>query len=328
MPEVTRLGKGVWDHDYDPSPLNIGANLPLGPRSACSLNPWQYFQTQGFQMKFFLFALFAGFIALLPQKSDAFIYGEDYRVDYVSETPWLDQANRPLSLCVLKEYWHIMWIPVWSSYEYVLADNNCDTDSIYSYQDGELAAEIKNGDITSIDNPEVPMTFGRILWGYTLLLAIIPVVLFGIYAVRAQNKRSARRAELTAHIPEKVRGPLAFLLQAALSDGAADDNELNAISRALKDVYSQRLTVPQLRELIDNTDMNADAPEIGTFLLQATGEEKHQALRLLVMVTAADGRLDDAEMKFAVEMGAKLGFTQADVSQVYQAMSTPAEPEV
>jgi len=279
-------------------------------------------------MKFLQFALIAGLISVLPQKSDAFVYGEDYRLDYVSETPWLDQSDRPMALCVLKEYWHIMWIPIWSSYEYALATDNCDTDTIYQYKDGELASEIANGDITSIDSTDVPMTFGRILWGYTLLLAIIPVVLFGLWAMRAQSQRSAKRAELTAHIPEKVRGPLAFCLQAALSDGTADDSELTAIANALKQVYSQRLSVTQLRELVDNTDANMAAPEIETFLKTATGEEKHKALQLLVMVTAADGRLDEAEMKFAVEAGAKLGFTQPDVAQVYKAMQGGGDPEV
>jgi tellurite resistance protein len=74
--------------------------------------------------------------------------------------------------------------------------------------------------------------------------------------------------------------------------------------------------------------MNAEAPEIKNFLMLGTNEEKHQALRLLVMVTAADGNLDQAELKFAVEMGAKLGFTQADVAQVYQGMRGKADTQV
>ena len=175
----------------------------------------------------------------------------------------------------------------------------------------------------------MPLTFARILWGFPLIILAVLGGLFAIYAVRAQNKRSAQRAELTAHIPQQVRGPLAFLLQAALSDGSADDGELDAISKALKEVYNQRLTVAQLRELVDITDMNPDAPEIKTFLENASHDQKHEALRLLVMVTAADGRLDEKELKFAVEMGAKLGFTQDDVRMVYQGMAgtPPADPQ-
>ena len=253
----------------------------------------------------------------IPQKSQAFIYGSDYSLSYVSDTKWTDNAGRPVALCVLKEYWHIMWIPGWSWYEYVLAPNACDTESIYRYEPGKLEGEIARGEITTITSATVPMTFGRILWGFTLSLLLIPLALFGLFALRAKGKRSARRAQLTAHIPEKVRGPLAFCLQAAMSDGTADDTELNAIAAALKTVYSQRLSVDQLRELVANTDTTMDAPEIKTFLQTASGDEKHKALQLVVMVTAADGRLDENELKFAVHAGAKLGFTAADVTQVY-----------
>ena len=253
-----------------------------------------------------------------------------------SETMWQDDGGNnlslslslSLSLCVLRKRYHVMWVAIWSNYEYAVADNRCDTDSLFEYPAEMILADIESGEMTAIDCPDVPLTLGRIFWGFTWLILLIPVVLFCIWAIRAQNKRSARRAELTSHIPEKVHGPLAFCLQAALSDGTADDNERAAISNALKEVYSQCLTVQQLRELVDNTDMNAEAPEIKNFLVLGTNEEKHQALRLLVMVTAADGNLDQAELKFAVEMGAKLGFTQADVAQVYQGMRRKADTQV
>ena len=245
-----------------------------------------------------------------------------------SETMWQDDGGNNLSLCVLRKRYHVMWVAIWSNYEYAVADNRCDTDGLFEYPAEMILADIESGEMTAIDGPDVPLTLGRIFWGFTWLILLIPVVLFCIWAIRAQNKRSARRAELTSHIPEKVHGPLAFCLQSALSDGTADDNELAAISNALKEVYSQCLTVQQLRELVDNTDMNAEAPEIKNFLMLGTNEEKYQALRLLVMVTAADGNLDQAELKFAVEMGAKLGFTQADVAQVYQGMRGKADTQV
>lgn len=272
-------------------------------------------------MKFVAIALFALLFIVPAQKSEAFVYGEDYSLSYVGDTEWLDDRDQPMSLCVLQEYWHIMWIPVWSSYEYALAVNECDTDSIYQYREGELAQEIANGQITVIDDPVVPMSLSRILWGYTGLIIIGIGMLFGLLAIRRANKRSARRAELTSHIPANVRGPLAFCLQAAMSDGTADDSELAAIVRALKEVYRTPMTVPQLREIVQNTDMDANAPEIKEFLTGATGDQKHEVLRLLVMVTAADGKLEEAEMKFAVESAQKLGFTQADVAQVFNAMS-------
>lgn len=75
-------------------------------------------------MKTIAALLFASVLFALPQKSEAFIYGSDYSLDYVSETPWTDNFDQPMALCVLKEYWHIMWIPGWSSYEYVLGVNN------------------------------------------------------------------------------------------------------------------------------------------------------------------------------------------------------------
>jgi len=273
-------------------------------------------------MKYIAALVLAIGLMATPQKAEAFIYGSDYNLTYVSDTPWRDNADRPLALCVLKEYWHIMWIPGWSSYEYVLGVNNCDSDSVYQYQPGELEGEIARGEITSISDAAVPMTFGRILGGFPLLILLGLAGVFGLWAVQMSKKRSARRAELTSHIPAKVRGPLAFCLQAALSDGTADDSELNAISGALKEVYSQRFTIDQLRELVDNTDMDENAPEIEEFLMSASTEEKMQALRMLIMVTAADGRLDEAEMKFAVQSGAKLGFTPDDVRMVYQGLQT------
>lgn len=279
-------------------------------------------------MKILYFALLALFVSILPQKSDAFIYGSDEKMFFHSETEWQDNVGNDLALCVLRKRYHVMWVAVWSNYSYAIADNRCDTDSLFEYPADMINADIASGEMTAIDGPDVPLSLGRIFWGFTWLILLIPVVLFGIWAIREQNKRSARRAELTAHIPEKVRGPLAFCLQAALSDGTADDSELAAISRALKEVYSQRLSVEQLRELVDQTDMNPDAPEIKTFLDTASTDEKHKALQLLVMVTAADGQLDDAEMKFAVESGAKLGFTQADVAQVFKEMRSAADPAV
>ncbi len=279
-------------------------------------------------MKFLHIAVIAFVFSLVAQKSDAFIYGSDEKMFFHSETMWQDDGGNNLSLCVLRKRYHVMWVAIWSNYEYAVADNRCDTDSLFEYSAEMILADIESGEMTAIDGPDVPLTLGRIFWGFTWLILLIPVVLFGIWAIRAQNNRSARRAELTSHIPEKVHGPLAFCLQAALSDGTADDNELAAISNALKEVYSQCLTVQQLRELVDNTEMNAEAPEIKNFLMLGTNEEKHQALRLLVMVTAADGNLDQAELKFAVEMGAKLGFTQADVAQVYQGMRGKADTQV
>lgn len=278
-------------------------------------------------MKLLQFALIACLISLLPQKSDAFVYGSDEKMTFHSETEWVDNRGNALSLCVLRSRWHIMWLSVWSSYEYAVADNRCDTDSLYEYTPAQITEDIASGELTSINSPDVPLTLGRIFWGFTWLVIAVPLILFGLWGIRQTSKRNARRAELTAHIPEKVRGPLAFCLQAALSDGTADDSELTAISGALKEVYSQRLSVAQLRELVEQTDMDPEAPEIQTFLMTASNDEKHKALQLLVMVTAADGNLDNAELKFAVEMGAKLGFTQADVAQVYQAMSGKPAPE-
>ena len=278
-------------------------------------------------MKFLQFGLIACLISLLPQKSDAFVYGSDEKMFFYSETDFQDNSGRELALCVLRKRYHVMWIAVWSNYSYAVAGNKCDTDTLYEYTEAQIRQDIASGELTAISSPEVPLNFSRFFWGYTWLLVAIPFVLLGLWGIRDHKKRTAKRAELTAHIPQQVRGPLAFLLQAALSDGTADDVELAAISAALKDVYSQRLSVAQLREIVDNTDMDFSAAEIETFVQTASNDDKHQALRLLIMVVMSDGNLDETEMKFAVEAGAKLGFTQDDVAQAYQAMSAPAAPE-
>ena len=279
-------------------------------------------------MKLLTFLAAVFFVSVLPQKSDAFVYGTDEKMFFHSETQWYDNSGNEMALCVLRKRYHVMWIAVWSNYSYAVADNRCDTDSLYLYSEQDIQKDIASCELTSISSPEVPLNLSRVFWGFTWLIVAVPLVLFGLWGIRQTKIRNAKRAELTAGIPANVRGPLAFLLQAALSDGTADDSELNAITRGVKDIYNLRLTVPQLREIVENTDVDMDAPEIKGFLASATGEEKHQALRLLVMVTAADGKLDESELKFAVDAGAKLGFTQADVAQVYKAMSTPAEPQV
>ncbi|AKS46852.1 Tellurite resistance protein TerB [Octadecabacter temperatus] len=279
-------------------------------------------------MKLLSFIAAVFFVSVIPQKSEAFVYGTDEKMFFHSETEWTDNAGNEMSLCVLRKRYHLMWIAVWSNYSYAVADNRCDTDSLFLYPEEDILKDIASGELTAISSPEVPLNFSRVFWGFTLLIALVPLVLLGLWGMRQTKIRNAKRAELTAGIPTNVQGPLAFLLQAALSDGTADDAELTAITRAVKEIYNLRLTVPQLREIVDNTDVDMEAPEIKGFLASGTGEEKHQALRLLVMVTAADGKLDESELKFAVEAGAKLGFTQADVAQVYKAMSAPAEPQV
>ena len=83
-------------------------------------------------MKFVQFALLACFISVMPQKSEAFVYGTDEKMFFHSDTQW-DEGGNEISLCVLRKRYHLMWLAVWSNYSYVLAENQCDTDSLYFY---------------------------------------------------------------------------------------------------------------------------------------------------------------------------------------------------
>ena len=60
--------------------------------------------------------------SLVDQKSDAFIYGSDEKMFFHSETMWQDDGGNNLSLCVLRKRYHVMWVAIWSNYEYAVAD--------------------------------------------------------------------------------------------------------------------------------------------------------------------------------------------------------------
>lgn len=117
-----------------------------------------------------------------------------------------------------------------------------------------------------------------------------------------------------AHDPAKARALADILLDAATADAPLDEDELVDIEALLLKVLGVAELEPELKAHVEGFDPKTHDLELSVVTLGLeTEHDKHELVRAVAAVIAADHRVERVERAFTFELAARIGLPLADV---------------
>lgn len=243
--------------------------------------------------------------ALLPTEAAAKRYtipssGFGESLLFIAETEQRDAEGQPLALCYLGEGITLLTARLtFEAKEYVLAPNQCETDSYYALTLHQMimgkAAGLFPSNIPEI--PETPTEIKLRNYGFFGLIALILGVglisklvssMGGLQAMT--SKRGPRKSRYN---DETAVHALAAMCYVATCDGDYDQREIKQISHTLSALTGCVYTPKQIIEMLNYTAQDSDAVSaIGADLSE---NDRHIVMEAAMRIAFADGKVEQVE---------------------------------
>ena len=233
---------------------------------------------------------------------------------FVAAIDEVDSTGAPLSLCILEKTRTVLFIPLFrSAQEYVLATNQCATDSYYSIDPAKFAAAQAAGYLPANLPAEPELSTSQLIsgmWGWALAL---PLAIFGF-----MKRGGGSRPKLDSFADRVV----AVMCAVARADGQVDDAEIYVMGDVLRQLTGRDYDLNQVaayaRSLSGDLS-DRDLKKLGKGLNPAQCEALVQAA---VMIADSDGNVEGAENHLIVRLSRalKVGGDRVD------AMLNPSTP--
>lgn len=247
-------------------------------------------------------------------------YGTAEQLIFVSPTEFEDETG-PLALCHYVKTHSIIFVNVWRSLNgYALASNNCESEQYYEFSAAELESAQGTGMIPSDVSlqPKLSMkSLAEGFWGFGLLAAVLAFAGFKLLAV--QKRRSQRMAMMSNATPA-AQSILDAMCHAAKADGYIAPSEVAMIKQAAEEMTGTTFAMEDVKRMADLAEETLDLKGHKRLINGRTKPEQLDMMRGVLMVVAADGKLDGKEQVFvgglAQAMGMDGGTVQALLAEV------------
>ncbi len=114
-----------------------------------------------------------------------------------------------------------------------------------------------------------------------------------------------------------------------LADGVIDENEMQTVLKIFNKFSHHDITLPELEAYVQRVQRNPE--DISTYLKQIApslnGHGKEILIKCAVSVAAADGHIDDSEVKLINQMAIALEMTKSHFNGILQEMLAPQKPQ-
>jgi uncharacterized membrane protein YebE (DUF533 family) len=240
-------------------------------------------------------------------------YGTAEQLIFVSPTEFEDETG-PLALCHYVKTHSIIFVNVWRSLNgYALASNNCDSEQYYEFNAAELKGAQDDGMVPS-DVPLQPKLSIKSLaegfWGLGLLAAILAFA--GLKLLAVQKRRSQRMAMMSQATPA-AQSILDAMCHAAKADGYIAPSEVAMIKQAAEKMTGTTFAMDDVKRMADLAEEALDLKGYKRLVNGRTKPEQLDMMRGVLMVVAADGKLDGKEQVFVGGLAQAMGMDGATV---------------
>jgi len=225
-------------------------------------------------------------------------YSTTEQLVYVSPTEFEDDDG-PLALCHFVETYSVIFINFWRSTQgYALAGNNCNTDSYYDLSAVELKTAQTSGMISADIPSEPKLSIKSLAEGFWGLGALALLLLFAGLKIMQVQKRKAQRMALMRGATPGAQAILDAMCHAAKADGYVAPSEVEMIKRAAEQMTGESLALEDVKRMASLAEESLDLKGHKRLIKGRTKHEQLDMMRGVLLVVAADGRLDGKENKF------------------------------
>ncbi|MEM8536552.1 MAG: TerB family tellurite resistance protein [Pseudomonadota bacterium] len=217
---------------------------------------------------------------------------------FVSPTEF-DDNGTPLALCHLVNTHSAIMVNFWRTLEgYALATDNCATDQYYEFSNAQLAAAQAAGMVPATIPSEPKMSAGTVangFWGWGLVIAVLAFA--GLKARNIAGRTKQRQAMMSDATPA-ARAVLDVMCHAAKADGFVADSEVQMIKSAAEQMTGAQFDLQIVKQMAKLAEETLDKNGFKRLIKGRTRLEMLDMMRAVLMVAAADGRLDGKEKHF------------------------------
>lgn len=267
------------------------------------------------------FTMFSGEEA--QAKRGGGVWGTSEQMSLIAPTDIQDDTQQKLALCHLTRKTHVLFAGVWrSSIGYVLAPNNCDSDSYYNLTAERLALGKVMGDFPS-DLPDQPvMSSNDIFSGFWGLGAIVILLaIAGIKAAGRSARKSKRHAEIGS-LPPAALQVMDAMCHAAKADGKLDDAEVAMMADIAKQITGTTFDKARIRRMFEMAEAKPTDAQFAAFSRGLTADQRRMVLQATLMVVGSDGHMDQSERAFVQKLAQGLSINIDEVKAMLHAMVT------
>ncbi len=225
-------------------------------------------------------------------------YSTNQELLFVSPTE-IENDLGPLSVCHLVKTRAIIFINVWRTLEgYALANNGCMTDAYFDLSAEELSAAQLAGAISK-DVPATPkLSMAQVMngsWGLGLIAALVGFAIFKAFKIRA--RRNERMSFVSGASPV-AQAIIDAMCHAAKADGHIAPSEIAQIKQAAEEMTGETFTNDTVAHMASIAEAKLDQSGFKRLVKSRSPAENMDIMRGVLMVVAADGRLDGKEKVF------------------------------
>jgi uncharacterized membrane protein YebE (DUF533 family) len=249
--------------------------------------------------------LFAGFLTALfltamatPADARGSGYATAQELLFVSTTEFTNDDG-PLALCHLVKTHSVLFINVWRTLEgYAIADNSCLTDMYFDMTSAELEAGKATGMIPASVPSQPKLSLTQMAEGAWGLGALALLLAFAGFKALQVSQRRKQRMSIVSGATSEAQAILDAMCHAAKADGYVAPSEVDMIKRAAEEMTGQSFQQDVVKRMADLAEEKLD---LKGFKRLINGQSRHAQLdmmRAVLMVVAADGKLDGKEKVF------------------------------
>lgn len=141
----------------------------------------------------------------------------------------------------------------------------------------------------------------------------------GTFIPRVLENHPEKKEEFMAVYEQAIKHSMVLIM---LADGEIDENEMNQVLAIFNKFGNKEIDLAELAEYVKQVEREKE--DVTTYLKKVAGylneHGKETVIKCGLSVAAADGNIDDSEMKMIIEMGKALDMSALHVKGIISEM--------
>ncbi|GAB5525398.1 MAG: zinc-ribbon domain-containing protein [Roseivirga sp.] len=141
----------------------------------------------------------------------------------------------------------------------------------------------------------------------------------GTFIPRVLENHPEKKEEFMAVYEQAIKHSMVLIM---LADGEVDENEMNQVLAIFNKFGNKEIDLAELAEYVKQVEREKE--DVTTYLKKVAGylneHGKETVIKCGLSVAAADGHIDDSEMKMIIEMGKALDMSALHVKGIISEM--------
>lgn len=141
----------------------------------------------------------------------------------------------------------------------------------------------------------------------------------GTFVPRVLENHPEKKEEFLAVYEQAIKHSMVLIM---LADGEIDENEMNEVLEIFNKFGNNKIDLAELSDYVKQVEQEKE--DVTTYLKKVAGylneHGKETVIKCGLSVAAADGNIDDSELKMIIEMGKALDMTAIHVKGIINEM--------